>query len=166
MKRILVGSHVVALGQNGRFEVIETDGHVARLKLLGNDKRTGESIELHHVLEGIPVSTLSPLYRIQPLCDVHARPMTPVVLEGHVSSGDKLMSSGYGCNIEGCTRVYDEQLGYFDFIQGRPLLGKESKTACVGDEAALYLAEAQGKSPNRSGVWACPGCGKELAMID
>ena len=166
MERILIGSHVVASGQNGRYEILDTDGYVARLKLLGNDKWTGEPIDLKFVLERIPVSTLSLLYPLQPLCDVHARPTTPVVLEGHVSPGDKMTVRGYGCNVQGCTRGYDEQIGYLDFVVGRPLLGKEAKTACAEDEAARYLAEAHGEPPRRSGVWACPRCRKEVQMID
>jgi hypothetical protein len=176
MHYILVGSHVSAQGHDGRYEVLEINEGTARLRLLGNDKQTSGPVEPNSRLERIPVSTLSLLYPLQPLCDRHQRPMMPttipttlapltlVVLQGQTPTADTPRS--YRCTTANCTRVYDMEEGYFDFIDGQPQMKKSGKISCYICEMAMYLAHACGRSPDRLGEWHCPQCGTNITLKD
>ena len=61
MAGLKVGDQVAALGQNGRFEIVEIKGSTAKLKLLANRVDTGEAVELNYKID-VPISTLMHLH--------------------------------------------------------------------------------------------------------
>ena len=64
VQEVQVGLSVSASGQDGRFEVLEIKGHVARIKLLANKKDTGEPVELNYIIE-VPISALTALEELR-----------------------------------------------------------------------------------------------------
>lgn len=64
VREVQVGLSVLASGQDGRFEVVEIKGHVARIRLLANKKDTGEPVELNYIIE-VPISALIPLEELR-----------------------------------------------------------------------------------------------------
>ena len=64
VRELQVSLMVSASGENGRFEVLEIKDHTARIRLLGNNKDTGEPVELNHIIE-VPISVLTPLEELR-----------------------------------------------------------------------------------------------------
>jgi hypothetical protein len=61
MASLKVGDQVAALGQSGRFEIMEIKGSIAKLKLLANKVDTGEPVELNYKID-VPISALMHLH--------------------------------------------------------------------------------------------------------
>jgi hypothetical protein len=64
VQEVQVGLRVSASGQHGRFEVLEIKDDIARIKLVGNKKDTGEPVELNYIIE-VPISALTALEELR-----------------------------------------------------------------------------------------------------
>ena len=84
-----------------------------------------------------------------PLCDLHDSPMRRLMLEETEDA-----QSFHRCERGDCSRIFRDENGYSDFVDGRFDASRASVRVCPGCGAALYLAEVD--HLKKIEIWECP----------
>lgn len=96
-----------------------------------------------------------------PLCDLHDSPMRRIMLEETESEDTQ---SFHQCERSDCSRIFRDNNGYSDFVDGKFDTSRASVRICPACGAALYLAEVD--HLKKIELWDCPGADCDYSKED
>lgn len=90
-------------------------------------------------------------HEFSPLCDLHHTSMQRIMMEEADSEENR---SFHRCERRDCSRIYREENGYSDIVEGKFDDSRAYARACAACGAVLYLAEVDRVLKIES--WECP----------
>ena len=96
-----------------------------------------------------------------PLCDLHDSPMRRIMLEEAELEDTQSL---HQCERSGCNRIFRDDNGYSDFVDGKFDTSRASVRMCPACGAALYLSEVD--HLKKIELWECPGADCDYSKED